>query len=119
MTRRVNTELAKIRAAAKAVRQQQPPSSAEIARVQPAIAATLADVRTLVAQELRMMLDLQAKSKGMSLGDAKKLQALMSSLSQAESIEKSQEPDLADLSDEELDAELRMLQSTGTPGGNE
>lgn len=107
MTRRINTELARTRAAARALRAPDP-SKAE-ATVQPAIVATLADAKEIVARELRIMKQAQAGGAPMALADAKKLQALVSALGQADNIERDQQPDMENLSDEELAAELARL----------
>lgn len=108
MTKKVNTELARIRAAARTLRA--PTEGTAVATVQPAIAGTLADARAIVARELEFMRKAQDAGTAMELKDAKKLQALMSTLGSAQIIERAQTPDLEELSDEDLARELKALQ---------
>lgn len=110
MTKRVNTELARIRAASRAIKSTTQPETA-VAKVQPALGGTLADARAIVARELEIMRKAQMDGAVMAPGDAKKLQALMSVLAATQTIEKSQAPDFEEMSDEDLDRELRRLQA--------
>lgn len=106
MTKKTNTELARVRAAAKALRSLQ--DAPQHVTVHPALLSTLADARSLVARELEMM---KAVPGMMKLADAKKLQALVSTLATTQTIEKAQSPDLEALTDEQLEAELKKLGS--------
>ena len=108
MTKKSNTELARIRAAAKALRTAQQPAAPQ-SDVMPALHGVIADARDIIARELRTMKTAQGGGLPMSLGDAKKLQALLSSLSATQTVEKGLTPDTENLTDEELAAELRKL----------
>lgn len=107
MTKKTNTELARVRAAAKALRTG--PTTEAVATVQPALGAVLADANEIVARELQLMKQAQTQGLPMSLGEAKKLQALISSVSQAQNIAKAMVPDTENLSDAELEEELKKL----------
>lgn len=106
MTKKTNTELARVRAASKALRAGATEAKADVL---PALSGILADAQEIVARELQLMKQAQTGGLPMELRDAKKLQALMSSIAATQSIQKGMAPDTEGLSDAELEAELAKL----------
>lgn len=110
MTKRTNTDLARVRAKSAELRQ-----ISAVALIQPPIVAMLSTAERIIARELDLIDRMQARGEAMTLGEAKKLQALMTSLHNAQTIDRERvRANVGTMSDEQLAAELAAETNKGT-----